>query len=356
MTKQIDYQLVAATTIITLFGILIHFSLSPDSINLHLAYVALGTLSALLISKIDTKILPHFWLHFYLLTLFSLALTLILGLSVKGSTRWIDLGFFRFQPSEFAKPMIIIAIAHLLSKLPINKPKNLLKVSLFSLLPMSLIFLQPDLGSAVIFGLIVASMVFASGLRFRHLIIIVLLASIAAPGFWSVLKPYQQNRIITFLDPTADPLGKGYNSIQAIISVGSGQLIGRGLGHGTQSQLKFLPEYQTDFVFAALAEELGLIGSLLLLLAYAWLLFRLFKLAELATTPFVYLSILGIMTYFSSQVIINIGMNIGILPITGITLPLVSSGGSSIVTSLSSLGLALNLGKHTKNTLRIEIT
>ncbi len=356
MVKQVDYQLIFATAIITLFGVLVHFSLSPQNINLHLAYVALGTLIALFIFRIDSKLLPHFSFHFYLLTLIGLILTLVLGYSTKGSTRWINLGFFQFQPSEFAKPLVILSTAKLISQFPVNIPKNVIITAIFAMLPMGLIFLQPDLGSAAILGLIIATMVFSAGLRFRHLFIILAISLVFAPTFWTFLKPYQQNRILTFVNPTADPLGKGYNSIQAIIAVGSGQIIGRGLGHGTQSKLKFLPEYQTDFVFAALAEELGLLGSLLLIMTYCWLLFRLLRLAQLANTPFVYFSILGIMAYFASQIIINIGMNVGLLPITGITLPLVSSGGSSIVTSLASLGLALNLGKHTKSTLRIEIT
>jgi len=355
MRLRFDLELLISLALIVGMGLLIHYSLSPQIINLHLMYLVIGSLLALFIIRLDFHYLPHFATHFYLLALFMLFFTLVLGTATRGSTRWLTLGTFQFQPSEFAKPLLIVALSQFIATTDITRFKNLVKISFLGLLPTVLVFFQPDLGSALVIGFIIASLIFAGGVRFRHLVPVALFLLVLSPLFFFTLKDYQKNRLLTFFDPTSDPLGKGYNSIQSIIAVGSGQITGRGLGHGIQSQLRFLPEYRTDFVFAALAEELGLLGSLLLLGGFSWLLWRLLRAADQTSSQFAYLVILGVTTMFATQIIIHIGMNIGLLPITGITLPLISLGGSSIVASFLSLGLAINASHLRRPTQPIEI-
>jgi len=356
MKPNLDLPLIIATSIILGLGALIHYSISPTNFPYHLLFLLIGLLIAWVILKLDLRLVSQFSLHLFLLGNLLLVLTLIVGATTRGSTRWLDFGLFRFQPSELIKPALILFLAHQLSKARLDTLSSGFKQSLLIFLPITLIFLQPDLGTALILLLISAGMFFAAGLRYRHLFLYLFILLLSLPPLWLTLKDYQQNRILTFLNPTADPLGKGYNSIQSMIAVGSGQVLGRGLGHGTQSQLNFLPEHQTDFAFASLAEELGLLGSLILLAAYTWLLFRLLSLAQHTSDQFAFLALVGISSLFAIQIFVNIGMNIGLLPVTGITLPLVSSGGTSIITSLAALGLALNLARFSSSRSTIEIT
>lgn len=353
---KLDLQLLLATAFVLALGILIHFSVSPQNINLHLAYVLLGLLLTLGISKLDTHLLPSFSWYLFGLNLFLLAITLIIGYNTRGSTRWLDLGLFRFQTSELTKLFLILTLPQFINSSSVRNPKSLLFLVGITILPMILVFLQPDLGSTIILSLIVASIIYAAGLRYRHMLVFIFIAILVSPLLWLSLQQYQKDRISTFLNPAADPLGKGYNTIQALIAVGSGQITGRGLGHGTQSKLRFLPEHQTDFVFASLAEELGFIGSLLLVLSYVWLLWRLIVQAGHRQDQYSYLVIVGIITMFASQILINIGMNLGLLPITGITLPLVSSGGTSIIISLLAIGLVLKYSSDPHPSQGIEIT
>ncbi|MFC1750928.1 rod shape-determining protein RodA [Pseudomonadota bacterium] len=356
MKLRLDFSLVVSTLIITLFGLLIHFSLSTSSFNLHLVFISVGILFGIAVSQLDSKVIQHFAWHIYFFAIFLLLLTLVTGASTRGSTRWIDIGNFSLQPSEFAKPMVIVAFAYFLTKFDITKLKNLTKLSLLAVIPTFLVFLQPDLGSAGIFIITIIGMFFSAGTRFRHILIVMVIALLCMPVFWHSLQTYQQTRVVTFLNPELDPLGKGYNSIQSIIAIGSGKIFGRGLGHGTQSKLRFLPEYKTDFVFASLAEELGLIGSVVLIFSFTWLIWRIFTLAKNSSQSFNYHVSVGIAIMLFSQVFINIGMNLGLLPITGITLPLISSGGSSIITSLISIGLVSSVSNTRKKLPMIEIT
>lgn len=345
MNSRIDLQLIFATVTILALGSLIQLSLDPDSILAHLGFIVLGVVVSLLFYRVDLNLIYAFKWHLYALTLGLLLLTLLFGTSVRGSTRWLSLFGLQFQTSEVVKPLLIVSLGAIITSLNQAKLKNQLAIILLSLPPSVMVFLQPDLGSALIFLGITGGLIFNSGIRLKHLILIGLIFALISPLSLILLKDYQKTRIVSFLNPTQDPLNKGYNSIQSTIAVGSGQIQGRGLGHGTQSKLRFLPEYQTDFVFASIAEELGLIGSLLLISSYGWLIFRLFSLAQSASQASNYLVIIGIITMFITQIVINIGMNIGLLPITGITLPLVSRGGTSMVVSLVSLGLALKLSQ-----------
>lgn len=346
-----DFQLLLSSFILVLFGLMVHQSVTSEGINQHIIYVCIGLVAAFIISRLDLKITEAFKVHFYAASVFFLVLTLLVGVASRGSTRWLDIGFFRFQPSELAKPLLILSYAAALSKTNLSSIKRTLRIILIYSLPVLLIFIQPDFGTAIILFLIFAGMSIAAGMRIKHILILLLIFILSAPLLWVGLKDYQKNRVYTFLNPMSDPLGKGYNSIQSVIAVGSGQITGRGLGRGTQSKLRFLPEYHTDFVFASLAEELGFFGSVILIGIYGWFIFSLLSQAEASSSNYSYLAIMGIASMFAGQIIINIGMNIGLLPVTGITLPLVSSGGTSIVVSLVSVGIAVSLSdSKNKNT------
>lgn len=354
--KSIDFSLLLPTATLISFSLIIHQSFSPHSFYLQLIHVIIGTIATAAIIYIDTRSLEAFKYPLYFLSLALLLATLILGTATHGSVRWLTISGFRFQPSEFVKPLLILSFASFLSHTDLSRLFNLIKLCLLFIIPVIFVFLQPDFGSAIILTCIIAAMIFVAGIRFLHQFIVLILGLLSSPLVWLYLKDYQKQRIFTFLNPLSDPLGKGYNSIQALIAVGSGRLFGRGLGHGTQSKLRFLPERQTDFVFASLAEELGFLGTSFILLLYCWLIFRLISLAGKHQSPFAFYSTIGIATMFAAQAFINLSINLGILPVTGITLPLISAGGSSIVSSLVCLGLASKLASQIKPVNHIEIT
>jgi len=215
-------------------------------------------------------------------------------------------------------------------------------------LPIFLIFRQPDLGTTLVILAVWLGMILAQGLELKFLLSLLILSAVGLPFSWLFLKDYQKLRILTFLNPESDPLGAGYNLIQAMIAVGAGGIFGRGLGRGTQSQLAFLPEARTDFIFASLAEELGLFGSLILLLLFLFLSLRILKAAREAPDDFGYYLCAGVFSLLTFQVFVNVGVNIGILPITGITLPLVSQGGSSVLAVMTCLGLVESVARARK--------
>lgn len=338
MNTKIDFIIAIAVGLLLLIGSLIHLSLGQEGIVSHLLYVGLGILAAILVSHADPKLVRLFSPHLYALILVLLVMTLIFADVTRGSQRWLELGSFRFQTSEFVKLALILVLADAIDRWGVDKWSSLVKHAVLVIVPFGLVLVQPDLGSAIILGLIVLVMLFVGGMRYRYFIIGGALLVLMSPFVWLNLREYQQARIATFLNPTIDPLGKGYNVIQSQIAVGSGQVFGRGLGHGTQSKLRFLPESHTDFVFASLAEELGLVGSLMLLISFATLVVRLSILASGEGNLYSSLVISGITAMLVAQMLINISMNVGLMPVTGITLPYISAGGSSLVISLVAIG------------------
>jgi len=350
-----DWQLLTSTGICLVMGVLIHYSISPGNLDSHLLYGVIGIGLAMLLSRLDFYVLRGFSRHIYVIGLVLLLATLALAAVTRGSRRWLDIGFFRFQTSELVKLLMILTLSQWLTLIQVNNLKRLIQTMVIVGIPVGLILFQPDLGTSIIIVFICMILIFINGLSWKYIIFFASLAIILSPAMWLNLKPYQQDRIHTFLNPSADPLGKGYNSIQSQIAVGSGQILGRGLGHGTQSKLRFLPESNTDFVFASLAEELGMVGSLILLLAFAWLIIRLLVLSQKADSEYEKLVLVGITAMILSQVVINAGMNMGILPVTGITLPFVSAGGTSLIVSLMSVGIANGIAKNKKNRPGIEI-
>jgi len=274
-----------------------------------------------------------------------LVLPFVFGQVTRGAVRWIQIGQFTFQPSEIVKPLLVLFLAGFYTRYKIQDTRyKILSFALF--LPVILlIFKQPDLGSSLVVLAIWVGILFAVGLNFKLFAVCCLLFAVCSPLVWRFLKDYQRARVLSFLNPYSDPLGTGYNVIQAVISVGSGKFFGRGLGRGTQSHLYFLPERHSDFIFASLAEELGFLGASLLLVFYFLLLFQILKIAKNAADDFGFLIVTGVFSHLSFQILVNIGMNLGLLPITGITLPLVSTGGSSLLATMVSLGLVENVGR-----------
>lgn len=278
----------------------------------------------------------------YFLGLVLLVLVIVFGKTVNGHTGWLRFGSLSFQPVEVVKLIMIIFLASFLSK-----KKNQLSIVVriivsivLMLIPIYLIMKQPDLGSATILVGCWGMLLFVSGLSRKNLAILAILGIVAATASWHFLKPYQKDRITNLVRPERDPRGSGYNVIQALVAVGSGGLVGNGLGHGSQAQLNFLPEKNTDFIFAVLAEELGFVGALAIFILYGVLLWRLKEAARQARDNFGFLVVVGIMAMIFLQVLVNAGMNIGVMPVTGVPLPLLSFGGSSMITVLASIGIA----------------
>lgn len=344
--RYFDLFMFAASILLLVLGLLMIYSTTLSApANLmprQLLFAAVGLAVFFTLAFFDYRNLKKATWWIYLLVVLSLAGVWLFGTTVKGSTRWFDLGFFRIQPSEFAKLAMIVIMAKFLDQTgeKIKSFRYVVLSGIYMAIPTGLILIE-DLGSAIVVFAIWIGLLMVSKINKKHLLavfVIILIASVV--GWFFVLQPYQKDRIYTFVNPTADPQGAGYNVLQSIIAVGSGGLWGQGVGRGFQSQLKFLPERQTDFIFASTAEELGLLGSVFILSMFGIVLYRLIRTATRARDNFgMYLS-LGIFFMLLTQVLINIGMNLGLLPVTGIPLPLLSYGGSSLLTTLAALGLA----------------
>lgn len=330
--------------LIIFFGVTVIFSSSPPLAIQQGLYGIVGLLAYFFIQRFDYRSITPLLKYMYGAIIVLLVITLIIGFESRGSVRWIPLGLFNFQPSEFAKVVMILCLAHFWTH-HLPTWKNIAK-SLAILFPMAiLIFRQPDLGTMLTVLFIWISMLIASHISLFKLGLMGFLGLLSIPTTWLLLHDYQKQRIYSFLSPTNDPQGIGFHVIQSMIAVGSGQLWGRGLGRGTQSRLQFLPEFRTDFIFAFIAEELGLIGSLLVIVLYSTIFYFMFRLLGRVGDRFGELIIIGVFGMMFFQITVNIGMNIGVLPITGITLPFLSYGGSSMITTLISFGLIASVAR-----------
>lgn len=343
-----------ATLLLVCLGAAVIYTSSPTLALQQAIFAVIGLGCYFILKKIGAHSLRVLVKPLYITVLALLIMTALLGLETRGSTRWIPIGPFNFQASEFAKPVLILALAHFWSTRRASW-KNIF-LSFLIYLPIGfLVFRQPDLGTALTVTFIWISMLIGANLSFIKMLIFGLVGTLAAPLSYFTLHDYQKERITSFLSPMQDPQGIGFHVIQSMIAVGSGQLTGRGLGRGTQSRLQFLPEFRTDFIFAFIAEELGFIGSMLVLALYTVLFVGLLRMLNKTSDHFMELLIVGVMGMLFFQIIINIGMNTGLLPITGITLPLLSYGGSSLITVFISLGLIATSSKIFKNNRSIEI-
>ena len=275
----------------------------------------------------------------------------VLGSVFKGAKSWFSLGAVAFQPADLMKLFLILVLTKYFSRrhIEIANVRHIIVSGIYALIPFLLVAIQPDFGSAIMFFLIWFGMVFVSGISKKHIIAVFLIGLVSTGIMWNfVFHEYQKERILTFIHPLANIQGAGYNAFQATIAIGSGELLGRGIGYGTQSRLNFLPEFQTDFVFAAFAEEWGFIGVLILFLFYGIMLWRILQTSLLGETNFEVLFGLGIAIFFISHIIVNIGMNIGLLPVTGTPLPLMSYGGSHLITEFMGLGILMGMRKYSR--------
>ncbi|MBI4065400.1 rod shape-determining protein RodA [Candidatus Gottesmanbacteria bacterium] len=343
---NVDWVGIAIILCLGIFGIFLILTINPSLALQQSVFLAIGLILALLVSLLHPAILWWFAPIGYIMSLV-LLLSAYIGPSIRGATRWIVVLGVQLQPSEFVKPLLLLFFTWIITKYPPRSLKYIpIHIGVF-LLPFLLVMKQPDLGSSMVYASFWIAMMLAGGLPLGFLVISLTGITILIPGIWHLLASYQKARILTFLNPALDPKGASYNAIQSMIAVGSGQLFGRGLGRGTQSHLRFLPEHHTDFIFATLVEELGFVGGFFLLIGYLILFWRIIgplihgKIIDIM--PFVYT--VGLFSMLLSQMFINIGMNMGIVPITGITLPLISYGGSSLLSIGVSFGLLWTIYK-----------
>ncbi len=287
-----------------------------------------------------------------LLTLF------VLGSISHGAKSWFNFGLFSFQPADMMKLVLVLILAKYFSRrhVEIRDIKHIFISGFYAFVPFVLVLLQPDFGSAMIIFFIWLGMVLVSGISKTHLFLVFFGGALIFASFWIFLfAPYQKDRISNFLNPLADVHGSGYNAFQSTIAVGSGEVLGKGLGFGTQSRLKFLPEPETDFIFAAFAEEWGLIGSITLLLLFALIIWRVLFSASFGASNFETLYAMGIAIFLMSHILINIGMNLGLLPVTGVPLPFMSYGGSHLLTEFMGLGILMSMRRYARSVHRDDM-
>jgi rod shape determining protein RodA len=311
-----------------------------------MAWVAVGIVLVFVVSAIDYHLISEHVPWLYIIGLGALLYTLVLGHRVSGSKSWVGFGSVGVQPSEFIKMIVVVALARYLSELRSSKYMTLvqiIKACVIVFIPVGLILLQPDLGTSLTYLPIIAVGLFLRGIRPVALVSLILAFVLVLPVSWLVLKPYQKERILTFLDPERDPLGKGYQVTQSKIAIGSGGLLGKGVFHGSQNQLGFLPTRHTDFIFSVVGEELGFVGVVGTLGLLSFIIFRSIYNAQTARDNLGMFIVMGIVGIYFFHLIVNVGMVIGFMPTTGIPLPFLSYGGSSVLTAFIALGLVLSV-------------
>ena len=344
----LDPVLLALVLALSLMGgVGVYSAAEPGSSGLfvrQLIWVALGIGVCAVLISLDYRLYTDYAPIWYCGALALLVLVLIYGSEINGSRSWLVLGPVQIQPSELGKLAVLLTLAKSLAGLNRRHPGawRLLKVGFLTLVPMVLVVLQGDLGTALMYVPIMLGIIIVAGLRVRILVWCLLAVLCASPAVWIYLKDYQKQRILTTLDPELDPQGVGYQTRQSQIAIGSGGVFGRGIGHGSQSHFGFVPEIHSDFIFALLAEETGLIGAGTVLLLYLLVLMRLIRIAVAASDRTVILVVTGVVSMISSHILVNVGMTLGLLPPIGIPLPLLSYGGSFTLVTFAALGVALS--------------
>jgi len=342
MKKGWDWTLFLTILAIGALSLLAIYSISRNLAFNQLIFWTIGLTILFLFSFFDYRHWQRPSPFLYLATIIFLFALFFIAEPIRGSVRWINLGIFRFQPSEIAKVASILVLALFYRQRSAKEIKNLIASSLIILPAILLIMFEPDIGNILALIAIWLGISLAAGLKLKHAVALVVASFLMAMVIFKILAPYQQARIYSFINPQADPLKTGYSLIQSKIAIGSGQFFGRGLGQGSQSQLNFLPEAESDFIFASIAEQLGLLGALILLVLYTLLIIKILNCTK-DTDRFGQLIIAGGISYLILQFFVNIGMNMAILPVTGITLPLVSYGGSSLISTLFLLGIIFSI-------------
>lgn len=310
-----------------------------------LAWIAVGLASLLFTVWVGYRSFLNLSFVFYGISILLLLLVFLTGAVRQGAQRWLDFGFIALQPSEFCKLAAVLALARFLGS---RKPTqdhwmSFFLSALIVVFPLGFIVKQPDLGTALIFVPIFFCMLFVWGAKLRYLVTTVLLGAASLPLLWFLLKEYQRRRLLVFINPDIDPLGSGYTAIQSKIAVGSGMIFGKGWFQGTQNRLHFIPEHHTDFIFSVIGEEWGFIGAVVLLMLYLAFFWKATSVGNQSTDMSIRLLVVGIVSMFAFQVFINVGMTIGLAPITGIPLPFASYGGSSLISAFIAVGLLISI-------------
>jgi len=363
--KRIDWLLVAFILPIILAGLVTMKSFATlesggDFFGKQIIWVFISLAVFFIFSFIDFRFLKRtdVLVFLFLLMSFALLALVILGSIFGEDKSWFDFGFFSFQPVDMMKLVLVLVLAKYFSRrhVEIRDIKHIFISGFYALVPLILVLLQPDFGSAMTILFIWLVMVLVSGISKLHLLLVLGSGILILTFLWLfAFAPYQKARIYNFISPLSDVHKTGYNVFQSTIAVGSGQIIGKGLGFGTQSRLKFLPVPQSDFIFAAFAEEWGFVGSVLILLLYALAIWRILYNASLSASNFEILFGLGIAIFFMGHILVNIGMNLGLLPVTGIPLPFMSYGGSHLLAEFMGLGILMSMRKYARSAHRDDI-
>lgn len=359
--RDLDPLLFLATLLLVVCGLVVIYSATRSLpgvphphyyVQRQAQWAMLGVFAGIAVLAYDYRAFQK-WTHIlYLGTLLVLGAVLVLGFTASGAERWLALGPLRLQPSEFAKVSIILTLAaYLDKKQDFSRLSSLIGPLLHVAPPMVMIALQPDLGTALVFAAITLGMLYFAGAQPKHLLVLILCGAgavvvagyLSLQGYFPLLKAYQVRRLTVFLDPYADPTGDGWNVIQSMIAIGSGGFFGKGLFAGSQTQLNFVPARHTDFIFSVIGEEFGFLGAAFVLVLFALLIWRLLRTTVLAKDRFGMLIAGGIASMFFFHILVNVGMTLGVMPITGITLPFLSQGGSSLMANLICIGLASNV-------------
>lgn len=347
-----DWWLLGGALTLSLFGLVTMSSFVADDpyFSRQIIWIVFAVGVFIAASFIDWRFLrsTKISVTVFLITIVLLVLVATIGSISQGAQSWFNLGFFNFQPADPAKLALVIILAKYFTRrhAEIGHVRHILVSGFYTFVFFFLIFIQPDFGSAIIIGFIWFVMILISGISKRHLAFVIGGGAIVFLGLWLfVFQPYQKDRIVSFIHPLADIQGSGYNAYQSTVAVGSGELFGKGIGYGTQSKLKFLPEYQTDFIFAAFSEEWGFVGGLIILVIFCFLIGRIMYHASRAPTNFETLFCVGVAGILTAHTIVHIGMNIGLLPVTGVPLPFMSYGGSHLINEFLALGIISSFGR-----------
>lgn len=354
LLRRIDLQLVIPVLVLVGVSLTTLFSVNIGYFRNQLFFFFLSIGIFLFFTNVDFSFLEELSKPIYIVSFLGLLILLFLGYEARGAARWLDLFGFKLQFSEVFKPFLAVALGTFLAK----RDKSIQTIGLLTLLLLPLLFLiykQPDLGSALMYLFTVLLTLLIIGYPWMWFVSLLASLAVIAPVVFRFLHEYQRARILTFLHLTNDPLGSSYNSIQAIIAIGSGMLVGKGLGQGTQSGLKFLPELHTDFIFATLSEALGFVGAALVLVASGFLLYRLYQIVRKTGERSERIFVVIVFSLLCLQFFINIGMNVGLLPIVGVPLPFVSYGGSSFLSNAIFLGIVSNISSSRKSISTLEI-
>jgi rod shape determining protein RodA len=350
---KIDWIMFFSVFMIAILGLLTMSSFESGDIffEKQLIWLVISIVVFFVLSFVDYRFLnkTNIVVAIFLVSLVLLSALFVLGHTVKGAESWFNIGGVSFQPSDPIKLVLIILLAKYFSRrhVEIADIRHILVSGFYALTIFTLVFFQPDFGSALIIFLIWLGMILVSGISKTHLLIVFVIGATAFSLLWIYgLKDYQKKRVINFLHPLADVRGSGYNAYQSTIAIGSGQIFGKGIGYGTQSKLKFLPEYKSDFIFSAYAEEWGLVGVAILFLLFGIFIWRIIANAYLGATNFEILFGLGLAVLFMSHFLVNVGMSLGLMPVTGITFPFMSYGGTNLLSSFTGLGILMGMRRY----------